>query len=150
MYYDREWTPRKFGYSVGRVHFAPPGSGEKFYLRTLLNYVKGPTSFVDIKTVDNVPYNSFKDACFARGLLDDDREFIYAITEASLWGTGTYLRRLFTALMVSDQLSKPEVVWNKISTNLIEDILHKQRRVLSAPVGKVYLNILQCQLSIIL
>jgi len=133
---DREWTPRKFGYSVGRVHFAPPGSGEKFYLRTLLNYVKGPTSFVDIKTVDNVTYNNFKDACFARGLLDDDREFIDAIIEASLWGTGTYLRRLFAVLMVTDQLSRLENVWNRTSTNLIEDILHKQRRVLSAP-GKL-------------
>jgi len=132
-----EWTPRQMGFSIGRVYFAPRGSGEKFYLRTLLNYVKGPTSFEDIKTVDNVKYFSFKDACFAKGLLDDDRELIDAIIEASLWGTGTYLRRLFTALMVSDQLSRPEVVWNRTSPNLIDDILHKQRRVLDAP-GKSY------------
>jgi len=49
-----KWTPRKQGYSIRRVHFAPPGSGERFYLRTLLNYIKGPTCFDDIKTVDNV------------------------------------------------------------------------------------------------
>jgi len=127
---------RQMGFSIGRVHFAPPGSREKFYLRTLLNYVKGPTYFEDIKTVDNVKYFSFKDACFVMGLLDDDREFIDAIIEASLWGMGTYLRRLFPALMLSDQLSRPEVVWNSTSPNLIDDILHKQRRVLGGAAAK--------------
>ncbi|AES63417.2 AT hook motif protein, putative [Medicago truncatula] len=130
---DHEWTPRRCGFSIGRVHFAPPGSGERFYLRTLLNYIKGPTSFNDIKTVDDVKYNTFKEACFAMGLLDDDKEFIDAIIEASLWGTGIYLRRLFVALMVTDQFARPEVVWNSTNENLIDDILHKQRRLLGAP-----------------
>jgi len=105
-----KWTPGKQGYSIGRVHFAAPGSGERFYLRTLLNYIKGPTSFDDIKTVNNVKYYSFKDACLAMGLLDDDREYIDAITKASMWGTGTFLRKMFAIIMLSGQLSRPEVV----------------------------------------
>jgi len=35
--------------------------------------------------------------------------------------------------MVSDQFARPEVVWNFTSASLIDDILHKQRRVLGAP-----------------
>lgn len=124
-----EWAPRQLGRSIGRVYFAPFGSGEKLYLRTLLNYIKGPTSYDDIKIVDNVKYNSFKEACFAMGLLDDDKEFIDATIEASLWGTCTYLRRLFAILMISDHLARPEVVWNSTLTNLIDDILHRQRQV---------------------
>lgn len=54
----------------------PPRSGESFYLRTLLNYVKGPMSFDDIKTVEGVKYNTFKESCFVLGLLNDDKEFI--------------------------------------------------------------------------
>jgi len=130
---EHRWTPRKRGFSIGRVHFAPPGSGEIFYLRTLLNYVKGPTSFDDIKTVDNVKYDSFKEACLALGLLEDDTEYINAINEAGHWSSGTFMRKLFAALMVSGQLTRPEVVWNKTLETLIDDILYIQRQVLGAP-----------------
>lgn len=136
-----KWTPRQQGYSIGRVHFAPPGSGERFYLRTLLNYIKGPTCFDDIKTVDNVKYHSFKDACLAMGLLDDDREYIDAITEASMWGTGTFLRRMFAVCLLSGHVSRPEVVWNTTSPNLVDDILHIQRTLLGAQ-GKHHTNLL--------
>jgi hypothetical protein len=81
------WSPRQRGYSIGWITFVPPGCGEMYYLRTLLNYVKGPTSFEDIKNVGGDVKDSFKDACYARGLLEDDREFIDGILEASNWGT---------------------------------------------------------------
>ena len=127
------WSPRKRGYSVGRIHIVPPGSGEIFYLRTLLNYVKGPTSFEEIKTVGGVVKNSFKEACYARGLLEDDKEFIDAIVEASLWGTGTFLRHLFVTLLVPKQISRPDTMWNSTWECLSEDILHRQRRILQFP-----------------
>jgi len=71
------------------------------------------------------------------GLLSDDREYIDAITEASMWGSGTFLRRMFAILMLSSKLSRPEVVWNTTSPNLVDDILHIQRRLLGAQ-GKHY------------
>jgi len=67
------WDPRKAGNVIGRLHFVPPGSGELFYLRLLLNYVRGPTSYTDLKTFNNVKKDSFKEVCEAMGFLDDDR-----------------------------------------------------------------------------
>ena len=127
---EPKWTPRKQGLSIGRIHFVPPGSGEKFYLRTLLNYVKGPMSFDDIKTVNNHKYDSFKDACFALGLLGDDKEFIDCINQAGQWGTTDYLRRLFVALLVSNQFSRPDHVWDKTWPHLSDDVLRRQKRIL--------------------
>jgi hypothetical protein len=34
------WKPRKKGFAIGRMYFAHPTSGERFYLRTLLTVVK--------------------------------------------------------------------------------------------------------------
>jgi len=107
---DHKWSPRKRGRSVGRIHFVPPGSGEKFYLRTLLNYVNGPTSYDEIKTVNDFKYNTFKEACFALGLLEDDKEFIDAINQAAQWGTASFMRRIFVALLVCGEFSRPEHV----------------------------------------
>lgn len=134
---DHRWSPRKQGVSIGRIHFVPPGSGEKFYLRTLLNYVKGPASYNEIKTVGGVKYKTIKEACFALGLLEDDKEFIDAISQASIWGTASYMRRLFVALLVTNQFSRPEVVWEKTWRNLSDDVLSTQRR-LHRVQGKIY------------
>ena len=57
---SRMWTRRKWGYSIGRMYFATPNSGERFYLRLLLTVVKGPTSFESLRTVDGVIYETFK------------------------------------------------------------------------------------------
>ena len=61
------------GRSVGRIYYAHPASGQKYYMRMLLNVVKGCTSFEDIRKVNGVVYKSYKAACEALGFLDDDR-----------------------------------------------------------------------------
>ncbi|GAU27991.1 hypothetical protein TSUD_373870 [Trifolium subterraneum] len=126
----RRWTLRKQGYSIGRLYFVPPGSGEKFYLRILLNYVRGPRSFDELKTVDGVRYDSFKDACSALGLMDGDKEFVHAIKEAGYCATGTFLRDLFVALLISNQLQQPTYVWNSVWEELSDDIQYRQRHIL--------------------
>lgn len=65
--------------------------------------MKGHTSYDDIKTLNNIKNNTFKDACFALGLLNDDKEFVYAIMEASRWDTDNFLCMLFAILLVSNQ-----------------------------------------------
>ena len=68
-----KWTKRKKGRSVGRIYYAHPASGEKYYMRMLLNVVKGCTSFEDIRTVNGVVHTSYKAACEALGCLDEDK-----------------------------------------------------------------------------
>nr|XP_025617318.1 uncharacterized protein LOC112709653 [Arachis hypogaea] len=131
--HERVWLPRKSHSVIGRIFYVPPGSGESYYMRLLLNFVRGPTSYEDIRTIDGVLYSTFKDACYARGLLDDDKEYIDAIVEASHWGSGTYLRKLFATLLFSNSMDTPEQVWQKTWHLLSDDILHRQRRLLDNP-----------------
>ncbi|XP_072073598.1 uncharacterized protein [Arachis hypogaea] len=130
---EREWCPRKSHSVIGRIFFVPPGSGEVYYLRLLLNFAKGPTCYEDIRTVDGILYPTFRDACYARGLLDDDREYIDAIEEASHWGSGIFLHKLFATLLFSNSMERPEHVWENTWSLLSDDILHRQRTLLDNP-----------------
>ncbi|XP_076931671.1 uncharacterized protein LOC143596899 [Bidens hawaiensis] len=107
----RKWEPRLRGFAIGRVHVVPPAFDEAYYLRILLNKVKGPECFEDIRTVDGVVCETIRDACYKRGLLDDDKEYIEAIEEASHTSTGYYLRNLFATMLITYSLSRPHFVW---------------------------------------
>ncbi|XP_016192896.1 uncharacterized protein LOC107633811 [Arachis ipaensis] len=87
----RKWFPRKSHSGIGRIFFVPPGSGEIYYLRLLLNFVRGPTSYEDIRTIDGILYPTFRDACYAQSILDDDKEYIDATEEASIWGSDLHM-----------------------------------------------------------
>ncbi|XP_076937210.1 uncharacterized protein LOC143604695 [Bidens hawaiensis] len=105
----------------------------EFMIHGLCGIVKGPTTFAQIPTVNSVEYPTFRDACYACGLLDDDNEYVEAIVEASFTGTGYYLRSLFCTLLMSESMSRPEFVWETTWTYLSDDILYKQRIVLKHP-----------------
>ncbi|XP_019165748.1 PREDICTED: ATP-dependent DNA helicase PIF1-like [Ipomoea nil] len=81
-------------------------------------------------TFEGVKYPSFRDACYARGLLDDDKEYIDAINEASHWSTAQAMRKLFVILLTSNLVIRPENVWNAVWQHLSEDAQFNRRRVL--------------------
>ncbi|KAH1137286.1 hypothetical protein GYH30_027321, partial [Glycine max] len=130
----RCWQLRKKGYTIGRLLWVPPITGELFYLRMMLTVCKGPTSFEDLRTVDNVQYSTYKEACFAMGFLQDDKEFIEAMKEAKDWGSTHYIRKLFVLLLLTATMSKPEQLDDRTLQNLvlleIEELLQANQRSL--------------------
>jgi hypothetical protein len=82
------WKEQKSWFAIGRLYYAHPSSGERYYLIMLLNTVKGCTSYKDIRTVNGVEHSTFKEACRALGFLDDDNEWIECIKEAAVWASG--------------------------------------------------------------
>ncbi|GJX52812.1 ATP-dependent DNA helicase PIF1-like protein [Tanacetum coccineum] len=71
----------------------------------LLNVARVPQGFKELMTVNNRLYPTFKAACFAYGLLNDDKEWAHAISE--LW----------------------EQTWELLS----EDILRRKRKLFKYP-----------------
>ncbi|XP_058776622.1 uncharacterized protein LOC131650944 [Vicia villosa] len=124
---SRSWKPRKRGYTIGRLIWVPQSTGELFYLRMMLTVKKGPLCYQDIKTVDGKKLKTFRDACFAMGFLQDDREFIEAIKEAHQWGSGHFLRKLYVTMLLSSSMNRPEHVWRKTWMYLSDGILYDQR-----------------------
>lgn len=82
------WVFRKIGVVIGRVVYVSLAVGDKYFLRILVNVVKGFTCFEDLKIVGGVFFEKYREVCYARGLFDDDREWYDVIEELLYWVTG--------------------------------------------------------------
>ncbi|XP_058202832.1 uncharacterized protein LOC131317291 [Rhododendron vialii] len=119
------------GYAIGRMYFASPNCGELFYLRLLLTVVKGFDLFESLRTVNNVLYGSFKLACVAPGLLEDDEEWIQCLQEASVMKTGYQLRRLFGVILTQCSPLHPCALWKQFCIHICDNLAHKIRTLFS-------------------
>ncbi|XP_019150540.1 PREDICTED: uncharacterized protein LOC109147333 [Ipomoea nil] len=129
----RQWHPRKKDFAIGRIFYVPLGTGEIYYLRSLLNIVRGATCFEDLKIVAGQTHVSFRETCYARGLLDDDKEYVDAVNEASKWASAHALRKLFVTLLTSNSIAKPETVWEAVWHHLADDAQFNTRHLTEDP-----------------
>jgi hypothetical protein len=101
------WPGIKMDTTIGRIYTIHSNQCECFYLRLLLNYVQGPTSFESLKVFDGVIHATFKATCFALGLLENDEQWKNALAESTLSESPSKLRELFAIIIVFCQLSEP-------------------------------------------
>ena len=122
---NRKWKLRQKGTAIGRMYYAHPNSGERFYLRTLLAAVKGATSFEDLRQVDGGdPFPTFHQACLARGLLEDDNEWRQCLQEAAHMASGHQLRNLFVTILRDCSPSDPLALWLEFRVHICDDLRH--------------------------
>jgi hypothetical protein len=65
-------TRKQASAQVGRIVYANPAEGDRYFPRVLLNHVRGATSFEDLRTVAGVTCCIFREACEKRGLIETD------------------------------------------------------------------------------
>ena len=94
-------------------------------------YVKGARSYEDIRTYDDVVYDTFKEACAARGLLGDDREWSYAFDEADSWASSGQLRSLFVLMIVHCGIADESAFFEKHWHAMADDILFNLQQALN-------------------
>ena len=104
------------------MYYLNPTVGERFYLRLLLTAVRGSTSFEHLRTVDGTLHPTFQAACVALGLLDDDREWIDCLTEASVFAGGPQLRTLFITALVHGSVADPAALWARFAASICDDL----------------------------
>ncbi|XP_036339810.1 uncharacterized protein LOC118749148 [Rhagoletis pomonella] len=135
----KKWIPRKKGTPIdacpglfksntlGRVYTVNPRQTECFYLRLLLVNVIGPLSFQDIRNVNGQQYPTYKDACLALGLLEDDNHWDDMLAEAALGSTTTQIRLLFAIVLTTCFPGRADALWDKHKDSMTDDILHRIR-----------------------
>lgn len=129
----KQFKRRVRGFALGRINYVPRQCEDGYFLRILLNIVKGPKSFDDLKKYQEVVYESFKDACEARGILEDEQAYIDTIVESSLWSFGDELCNIFARTLLSNLPSRPETIWEATKSILSEDMQHKMREKFKNP-----------------
>ncbi|XP_024981688.1 uncharacterized protein LOC112518279 [Cynara cardunculus var. scolymus] len=83
---------------------------------------------IDIRTIDGFMHPTYKGACYAHGLLDDDSEWIDCLEETSSWATGYKLQHLFVTILTHCQVSDALRLWNTHYEILSKDITIMQRK----------------------
>ncbi|KAG6682508.1 hypothetical protein I3842_13G145700 [Carya illinoinensis] len=94
------WTPRRKGNVIGRIVSANPIESERYYLRILLNHIRGAKSFEDLKTVNGIVVLTFREAANLHGQLNKDNSLEECLEEVCLYQMPNSLRRRFTTILV--------------------------------------------------
>jgi hypothetical protein len=106
---------------MGRIVFAHPTEGERYYLRVLLNHVTGATSFEDLRTINGIILPTFCEAAEKRGLIEADNTIDDCLTKAECFQMPSSLQRLFATILVFYEPSDVHVLWERHFEGMIED-----------------------------
>ena len=127
---SKVWSERKKGKTIGRIVAVHPSAGDRYYLRILINKIKGPRSYDELKTFNDVKYHDFKSVCHARDYLDDDVEWLESMSEGARTATPYQLRDMFVTFLNTCFVASPKGLCEHSWKSMSEDILHKRQRIL--------------------
>ena len=136
------WQRRKKSdYALGRMYPVHPTRGDAFYLRTMLCSITGADVRELARTWDGAPNDvmllkgenaTFKDACFAMGLLFDDAEWDHAMNEAAVTAMPRELRGLFIHIVCCCNPATPaelfERHYDRMGDDIRRELEHRLRR----------------------
>ncbi|CAN0926294.1 hypothetical protein LINGRAHAP2_LOCUS35263 [Linum grandiflorum] len=130
-----QWTPRKKGFSIGRIYSIPPKSGDTFYLRMLLTKIPGALSYEALRTVNGILYPDYQKACQALGLLSTDDEWNDVMAEVSHWGMPHLIRSTFISLLMFCNVTSPITLFEQWWPAMADDFRLRLERLNEFPIN---------------
>ncbi|KMQ86402.1 hypothetical protein RF55_14615, partial [Lasius niger] len=123
---ETKWKPRKKGGDkiISRLYTVSIKDIERFYLRLLLLHMTGAKCFEDLRNVNGVLYETFKDAAIAKNLVEADDLWGKTLEEARESNMPTQLRELFAYICIFGTPTDVLSIWNKYKEFMIEDFVH--------------------------
>ncbi|XP_062202004.1 uncharacterized protein LOC133904523 [Phragmites australis] len=134
----KNWIERKQRPHVGRIIYANPAKGERYYLRVLLNHVRGATSYENLQTVWGVTYSTFRETCEIIGLVETDKSLDDCLIESATFQMSCALRRLFATIMVFYEVTNIRALWDKHFESMSKD--YRRAHTNAATIEKMILR----------
>ncbi|XP_076038877.1 uncharacterized protein LOC143024048 [Oratosquilla oratoria] len=126
---DSKWLERKTrtAAALGRIRAVTNKTVELFYLRVLLTHVKGPSSYEDLRTVDGVTHDTYREAVKAMGLLNDEETWSKTIMEIiSHTNNRDQLRTTYASMLVFSDLEDQRNIWEETKDLFASDYLFRR------------------------
>ncbi|XP_021727711.1 uncharacterized protein LOC110694855 [Chenopodium quinoa] len=98
--------------------------GERFFLRLLLDHVKGSESFEQLQTVNGIVYPTFRQVAEKLGLMENDASIRDCLHEASNSKMPSSLRRLFVTFLVYCKQTGVRSLWDEFYHYMAEDYFY--------------------------
>ena len=70
-------------------------------------------------------FDTFKKACMARGLLEDNYEWRICLEKAIAIQPGMACCQLLAVILLTDEVAEPHLLWDQIKAGLCDDVKHK-------------------------
>lgn len=115
------WPGVKKDTTLSRIYTIHPNNVQCYHLR-LLHYVKGPTSYSFMKTVNNIDYPTFQATSKALELIEDDNQWDFALEEAALCHSSNKIRDIFSVILIFCHSSNASSLWTKYKDDFSDDI----------------------------
>lgn len=111
---------------ISRMYHINPNQGELYFLRMLLLHVTGCTNFESIRTYNGITYPTYKSACAARNLLENDNQWFDTLSEAATFKMPRELRTLFATICNENQPTNPRELFDRFLDDMIEDFMYEK------------------------
>ena len=132
VFADNKWKVRQRGGDsvLARMYNVSPRDAERYFLRLLLLYIKGPTSFEELRTVSGTVFATFFEAAKARGYFTDDKEWSNCLAEAVLTQHPRQIWFLFAIICLhAVELTNAMDLFERFEADLSEDFRREQSDV---------------------
>ena len=127
---EKKWKRRERGFSLARIASVNVSQGERYFLRLLLNNIRGPKSYEFLKKIKGVSYSTFKEAARAFGLLKDDLEYYSALSDSKLTNSAFQMRNLFVTILIFGEVSDPRALYDTFIDDMAQDKLFSVQKTL--------------------
>jgi hypothetical protein len=88
----------------------------------LLSVTPGATSFESLRSHGGTEYATFKQACAARHLLDDDTDWHMTLQTSSEYASANQMRSLFVYILVFGCPQDPGKLWDKFKEHFMDKL----------------------------
>ena len=102
-----------------------PNNSKCFCLQPLLLHQKGWTSFKHLQTVDGKLRPTFKAACVAMNLIENDEMWINCMDEAMNLYTATSCTNLLIPILFENEVANPWEMFDRYHDFLMKDFLYQ-------------------------